>query len=65
MAFAMAREERHRAPVDLTDDEGVAGLAERSGDLNRLEVVEEVVEPGAPDDSDLSGDVGWRENGAV
>src|SRR5690606_10628920 len=51
--LAVARQERHRPPVDLADRDGRAGGAVRGVDLDvRGVVVEEVIETAAADDGE-------------
>ena len=58
VALAVAGDEGDAAPLDLTDDEGVARTPEGGVDLDRLVVVEELVQAGPADDADL-GLCGW------
>ncbi len=58
VALAVAGDEGDAAPLDLTDDEGVARAPEGCVDLDRLVVVEELVEAGPADDADLGARAG-------
>jgi len=60
---AVPREEGHAPPADIADRQRIAGWPEGRFDLDGLRRLEQRVEPGTPDDADLSARAVVRRSG--